>query len=554
MDPTVATTGELRAFYFAYGEMFVVPIEHLAPAGIDAAYRAWLLDTGRVAAAWIDLFDAAFAAYWRRVADLSQQVPAEWFPPRLQHCCVVTDPTRVRPYAQVFSNCSWVLDASDFDPVTSNVEFAAYQFLAYWLGRSDAEADEFCEACRRCVRPDGDGFRALADAMPWIRTLHHETLKPPPLGSGPWIRLSRTGMLVPPPAPVRIAALEATWQEVAATVTRGYFRNYGRPTPQTVRTVCSWFAEVQPCVLVLGRGKRPVWDPAAPDRIAGLRSELRGSGEETLRSVCADVETVAEHSRRFLASLRDPDALPLPPADMAEAGLTHLSRSHRLIAYDLHEPSTERLHAPAPPFQRFMLAARTIHEWGHVAADAGWVGVPVEQEARYKDLHMRLAELFARVVREAPDGVQAHCAADLTKLTNGDDRAVGGALAAVSLARLPDYQANLLAQLFLERNAVETYVRNNVYCLSMDTPSTAIFSRLARYVYEYQYLRFSRIGDPKRYFASSTWFGDEYWARGVVSEALFDVLVETMHRLCACHAIRWDAFVPELRARASATA
>jgi hypothetical protein len=91
---------------------------------------------------------------------------------------------------------------------------------------------------------------------------------------------------------------------------------------------------------------------------------------------------------------------------------------------------------------------------------------------------------------------------------------------------------------------METYVRNNVYCLSVGVPPATLFQRLARYVYEYQYLRLSAVGDPRRYFLSSTWFEVEYVAPSILRLADLDALLRLVGDLCALYRVDETKFRP----------
>ena len=189
---------ELRRFYFAHPELVVLPVEHLSERGMSEAFAEALQQERRVSDGWIELFDRAYATYWERAAWLYARAPETWFPPRRQNLALVLEPERTRPYYQPFHKSSWMLYASDFDPETSNLEHATYQLLhaerlstsrdmamaiicgmSYWLVRSDAEVEAFVEAARRSPRPDAAAFGRLADAMPWVRALVHDPLRPP---------------------------------------------------------------------------------------------------------------------------------------------------------------------------------------------------------------------------------------------------------------------------------------------------------------------------------------------------------------------------------------
>ncbi|MFO0980219.1 MAG: hypothetical protein U1E76_00485 [Planctomycetota bacterium] len=212
----------------------------------------------------------------------------------------------------------------------------------------------------------------------------------------------------------------------------------------------------------------------------------------------------------------------------------HLTR--RLVAYNLHEGRMHRLHEPAPPFERWMLAARTAHEWAHLAVDAGWVAVPAHRRQEVLQLRAALAAQLETIAAELPAPLCAATAEHHRRLAAAH-RSLGQALAAVALARLPDYQANLLAQRYLTADEIETYVRNNVASLAHDHAPHELLVRLARHAFEYQYLRFAQVRDPWRYFTSSTFFPNHYLRSGAITIARTTELFATMARVCDCHEV-----------------
>jgi hypothetical protein len=594
----------LADYYFCHPELFVVPIEHLSPQGMTASFADVLCARVALPDGWVDLFNAAYATYWERAARLAQRSPQYWFPPRLQHCCIVTDAARVRPYFQPFNKCSWLLYAGDFDPTISNREFAAYQFfhaermgllqevtqtvvrnLAYWLVRSDDEIDAFCTACRRTLRPDAAAFGALADAMAWIRRLSDEALRPPRVVvPRPGLRVPHTGVLIRPADQPKLDALVQSWRTAAQAAMQSFYAIAIRGRRDRAGELSDWLRQTRPQVVITGERARCLWDPSAPDRVGPVRTVLRGLSDGAAESIRADVQVIDTHTRAFLGSLRNPDDLPRPHSGMAQSGLSYLDATRRLVAYNLQETGMDRLRVPAPPYERFMLAARTIHEWGHLAVDAGWIPLAADRLGDYQRLGEELACVFEEIYRSAPAAARAHTAEDMTRLIRDigaasasggnsesarlrgmnspaesvksplkgtpnprsltDGRSVGEALARFSLARMADYQANLLARCYLSVEEMETYIRNNVYTLALEYSSTALFRRLARYAYEAQYLRLSRIADPRTYFANSTWFTDEYLQRGIVSAPLWERLVVTLGNICGCYVVDWTQFTP----------
>src|SRR5262249_41500804 len=158
--------------------------------------------------------DQAFARYWERSASLARRTTT-WPPPRRRHVAVVCEPLAVRPYVSLLNTSSWLVYAADVDPERSDAEFlacllahgdwmarpgaaasAAVRGAAWWLERRDEECDAFHAAAARSTRPDAAAWRALAAALPWLRRLHHETLRPARVVS-PLRPIPGTGLLVP---------------------------------------------------------------------------------------------------------------------------------------------------------------------------------------------------------------------------------------------------------------------------------------------------------------------------------------------------------------------
>src|SRR5688572_4966840 len=127
----------LLDYFCSQDGVFVVPIDHLSRAGMDAPFAGALRARLGLSAAWTQLFDESFRTRWSHTEELASLDSRHWLPPRLQHVAVVTDAEKVRPWFEPLPNSSWLLYASDFDPAGSNREFAAYQFAqAERMGRT----------------------------------------------------------------------------------------------------------------------------------------------------------------------------------------------------------------------------------------------------------------------------------------------------------------------------------------------------------------------------------------------------------------------------------
>lgn len=539
-------TEALDSLYFADPRAFVIGVEHLGDAGIEASFATRLKQERDVDPTWIASFDAAYSTYRRRARELYEKNPQSWFPPRKQNICVVVDAARTRPFYVPFNNASWLVYATDFDPEASNVELGCYLLmhterlglaqnpaaavahnLGYWLLRSDEEIAAFRDAAERCQRPDASAFVALAESMDWIVDLRHPQLRPlegqptEPVG-----QLPQSGLIAKASMQSKLVELVGAFRSSVVDVGQRYFAAFEGPSGG--EALGQWIADARPNVLVTGRDGHIVWDPAAPEDTTDLVSALADASEEVVASLRADLEVASERTQRFLSALRDPEALPRPGDDIEQSGLTYIHATRKLIAYNLHEPQMNRLAEPAAPYERLMLGARTVHEWGHLAVDAGLVRVPEDRQSDNASAALAFAEALQRIVDAAPSELDAVAAEELA-LTGADTLGVG--LRDIVLGRMPDYAANVLARELLSVEEMETYVRQQVTTL-VQASSLGPFGQLARYAYEYQYLRLSAVDDPMRYFIDSTWFMEMFVETGVTTLAGFEALVTAMAAIC----------------------
>jgi hypothetical protein len=328
--------------------------------------------------------------------------------------------------------------------------------------------------------------------------------------------------------------LADAWTQAAGQALVRYHGRWRASDLGAVRTLCDWLAEDGPPLLVTGANGRIVWSPEQRDRVGGLRAELRQASGMAVTDLHADLRVVAQRTRTFRAALTHPDTLPPPPYSTEQSGYAYLHRDRQLLAYNLHEPGFERLRGPALPYARAMLGARAMHEWAHLAVDAGWVParVPADELARRT---RRVGDELDAALDAAPAAVRARTQAELPTPTTGET--IGLALARVLSARLPDYQANVLASGLLDFVERETYVRHNIRTLRAAHPPAALWRMLVRYLAEYQYLRFSAVADARTFFLRSTWFEADYFASGTLSEERFDALVAAVADLYSAYAV-----------------
>ena len=541
----------LDDFYFADPRLTLVPIEHLGPDGIAAEFAATLRTRRGWSAARIELLDESLQLYWRRLEALARR-GRDLSPPRLRNVGVVGEPWAVRPYASILNTSTWTMYESDLDPEVSDPEFVAYllahgdriaevgevtlaavHLAAWWFERNEAERGAFRTAAYASPRPDAATYRAIADALPWLRELRHERLRPARKPGG-HRAIPGTGLLVPRAVEHQPDRLVRACRDAATATLEGFYARWRAPDAAAADGLVAWLRDDVPPLLVTGRGGGTLWDPERPDRIAELRAELGVAGGAALREIAADLGVVAAHTRRFLAALREPDALPRPDPSAAQSGYAYMHASRRLLAYNLHEPGIERLAGPALPYARAMLGARSVHEWAHLAVEAGLVPRRADA-ATWAALCDRFAGSLDETIARAPRALRERCASDLRLLAQG--ASAGQTLTGIFTSRLPDYQANLLGFRFLARDEREAYVRQNVRPLAREFGAAQLWRLLVRALYELQYLEFSEVPDRRAYFLASTWFARDFFTCGALDEGRLDDLAAAARALCTAHAV-----------------
>jgi len=544
----------LEEFYFSDSRAVLVPIEHLSPAGVSSAFASILVARIADGAAIVDSINRAFPLYWDRSARLARR-SRMWAPPRLRNIAIVESTTAIPPYVQLLNTSTWTMFDCDFAEATSSDELLAYLFAqgermaitgevtlaalhnaAYWFDRTDAEIDDFRRGARASSRPDADAYRALADALDWLRQLSHETLKPPPTLTG-HRSIAATGLLVPAALEGEPPRLVEHWTRSAKNAVERYYAAYRTTDGGELAATLEWLRDAPHEFVITGRNNRILWDRDHPDRLGPVRNELRRAGAATLRSIRADLEVIDDHTLAFQRRATRGETLPPPDDAIAQDGFTYLHRGRRTLAYNLDEPHLDRLRAPGLPFARAMLGARAYHEWSHLAVSAGWIrctATATELAARIEIVRDALDDALAA----APQAARQVAGVDLLALTRTHDAnftvdwgsgttriagATGGAaLLRLVLPRAADFQANLLAARLQSDTEREAYVRHNVRTLRGEYGAAQMWRMFARYVYELQYLRFSEVSDKREYFLRSTWFDADFLDSGIVSEEAFD--------------------------------
>lgn len=554
---------DLDEFCFGQHGVVLIPIEHLSKDGIGSVFQSELLEKTVLNSEWIECFNRAFSLYWQRALDLHAKAPQFWLPPRVQHVCVHITSEGMNPYTQLFNRSSWSLEACDFRRESTSLEYAIYQFfhaervgmlrqllpalisnLSYFVTLSADQLQNFREGCQRSKRADAPGFQALTEATDWISKAYHQPLKEPSLQLPGYMVVPYGGLIMPRALENRLLSLQDSWARAAQGVLDSYFHFYAKPSPVKGRKICDWLVSNRPSLLIAGKEHRILWDPDQSESFTDLLSQLQDVTEQAEERIIKDLEVIDYHSRRFLQSLREPNGLVNPPHFMTPGGLSYIHPIRKLVVYSIHdERNNLRLVEPSPPFERLMLGARTMHEWGHLSAESLWVRVPPEAQARYEERRAELAEFIDSLHSQAPPHVRAATALEIENLkATSKTGSPGRLLVKMMIVRSEDFQANLLIRRYLRTAEMETYIRNNVHSLVTERETTGIYARLLRYAYQFQYLRLSHIEDPMGFFLKSSWFAEEYFRSGIIREDQFQKVLTLVSEICDCSAIDESKF------------
>lgn len=529
-----------------HDQLLVLAPEQLSSSGLSKAMRRELLDRRIFDSAWLDTFDRCFAAAWERLEELHRQMPREWFPPRLQHVCVVRrgpGHAPVRPYFEPFHRMAWLVEESDFDLERSSIELAVAQLLlvarmgvlqqvapayvhnlSYWMLRSEEETRDFRLGCSRSPRPDAQAAAAFAELASLRGSFFHSEHRPPQVDPGErMLRVPETGLVVPESLYPKLQAGAQRCAAVVQSVAKDYYAQFGQPDPAAAQGLARWLVAERPRVVVTGgRDGRVLWSFDSEIGVDEVRESLGPLSRLGAQSVRDDLEVCGRVSAAFVASLADSDALPAPDEEHADQdGLSYMHLEAREVAYNLDEKGMRRRLEPAPPYERLMLAARTAHEWAHLATEAGWVSVPEDRQGDFDGAYDELVRAFESVLAEASAELRHFAAASFAGADPCRSEGVPEAareLARFALGRVEDFQSNLLARRYLTDHEMETYVRNNLRAHSGEFRPEQGFHLLARYLYELQYLRFSSIAHPWRYLVSTTWLRQELIDTGFATE------------------------------------
>jgi hypothetical protein len=547
----------MRLAEYCRGEsgFLLLPIEHLSSEGSDAELAAFLQNECCWSSERVALVDAALVLYWSRSQTLAKQTGA-WPRPRIRNLGVAKDTASLRPYAQVLNTSTWSLYDCDLDADNSHPEFVAYLLAlgdwmavtgeitqapvlsaSWWISADETACRAFKEAAKRSQRPDADALRAVAGALPWLTNLRQRRLRP--ASSDEVVRdIPGTGIQVPVHHQAKPPRLVEACKRAAVNAVAAHHDAWRGDGTQSVRELLGWLRDKAPLVLVTGGEGETLWDNAVPAATDAFAGALESADPIAVTSIRADLTLIDEHSRRFLAALTNPDVLQPADGTLTEGGYAYIHPGRCMIAYNLFEPGMERLSGPPLPFERAMLGARVLHEWAHLADDAGLVRSTLE-DIRLSGLRAELATELAAAVEECSAEAAATARSDLDDLCAG--RSPGDALAELLLARLPDYRANLIARPFMSPSERETYARHNIRSLRNEYAAAQSWRAIVRYVYEYQYLlpglALTSIDEPYRYFATSTGFASDFVETNMIGQVRFLNIAAALEKLLEAYAV-----------------
>jgi hypothetical protein len=540
------------SFYFAHPELFLIPVEHLGPGGMSDAFAAELDRRSLVPRSFRDVFDEAFRRLFSALSSLASKAPDAFPSPRLVNVAVLLDRSRMHPYFQPFEGMTDVAYASDFDRATSSVEHAAYELLfAERLGQTrraslatmatlpylfqldERRLRDFIEGAGRSRRPDAEAARTVADLLPELRAnaacegIDFEGA--PPEGYG---RVKSTPLAFRRDFLFTLQSFVKRIDGIAHGVVEAYYEaeRARRDDEKPEEEVCRFLHEERPRVLIVTKSGRLLWEPTLPEATADVREAITGIGERPAQSLIADLRTVSDVTARFFHGVKGAEDFRVPTQSIEESGGVYVHHDRKLLAYALEQPGLQPLREEAPPYHRLLLAARAMHEWGHLSVEAGVVRIPPERRAQHEAAQGDVRACFERIV--------SRTSAEARPLIQEEVRALldeGTDFSALPFARIEDYGANLIVRRLLPPEPFEAYARANVRSLAAE--DIGLLRKLARYAYEVQYLRLIGLEDPWGYLAASTYFREEYVDAGVVSEDDAKALIAAVEKVCACHEV-----------------
>ncbi len=551
-------TDALADFCFAERHAFLVPAEAVGEGGLTDRFTEGLLASGRAGRGVAQGLSASIAAHWRRRAALARGAPDTFLPPRALNYLVVTDPSASRPYFEPFVGASALLYASDFATETGGRELGAYALcftellgqvgtpgkaaltsLCYLLSLEEGEVAELARDVARCARPDAPAFDLLCEHLGTVRShVFCEGVNLPTPAPEGHARIQGTSLFAPRSMASTLGRIVRAFDVEARRVADEYLARAAVRTGSPESRLLEWLRADAPRVVV-ALGERVLWHPDRPAEVEALEAELGTIGDRVAESLEQDLRTVASASARMRALLREPEGMRVPTESIDEGGGVWLRHADAIVAYDLEQPGLDARTEPGPAYHGLLLAARTAHEWGHVAIENGVVYV-ADTDA-YAEAKRDIERVIERIAVSADAAWSGELAAERSELAReGQD------LGALPLARFEDYGANLLMRHALTPAELEAYVRNNVRPLGL--VDTGPLRKLSRYAYEAQYLGLSGVDDPWDYFVRVTFFREEMIDSGLVSELDARALFASVGRALGAYGLNASKLSRELGA------
>jgi hypothetical protein len=552
----------VATFCFEEPRAILIPIEHLHEGGLSDDFARELETRRLLDPSFRRLFDGAFVSLQRRQNELHAAAPEYFLPPRILNWVILRDPT-LHAYFQPFTGMCALLYAADLEEASSSVAHAELQMVVaerivqtgrlsraylaaipHLLAMSETEVSDFCEGARRSTRPDADAVRALAELTDVLRSnVETEGLREPGDPKEGYGRVKGTPLVVPKTFGAVLQTLAARIEAAPPLVLEEHARHEATIAlgDEPRSRVVDFLRSERPEVLIADGHGQLLWRPG--DDTTTLEQALPELGSAVADSLIADLATVGSVTDRFFACVRGARAMPVPRETLEEAGGVYLHHDLGRIVYALEQPGIAPLSEAALPWSRKSLAARVMHEWGHVAVDAGVV--PPSSVEALRAVETRVAAAFDRIVKELPSEYKTSANQELLEM-----REEGTRLVDLPYSRMEDYRANLLVKRLLPPEPIEAYVRTNVRSLMIEDVQP--LRKLARYAYEAQYLWLAAIDEPWDYFIRSTYFSEEFLESGFASLDATKALFAALRALCECHVV--DETRLEAAASASAEA
>lgn len=534
-------------FCLAHPTTVLVPAEMLSADGVHADLADAFIRDGRLNVGQLRTLAEGFARYTRRCRDLFALAPNDWFSPRKVNVVIALEPLSVAPYLDPLKGSSLLLYVSDLD---TNPEYVAFLFvhaerlafvgsvraatalnLSYWFSRSEDEKRAFVEAAHAATRPDARTYALLADAFAWIPALLHNPLRQPTEAvTEPYAEVQGTSLYVPQRLQAEFITLCEQSEAAVAAALHAAVPTRVKATRTTLDALCDWLQDHRPRLIVASPKGKTLWHPERKDT-SSVRDALAAANDSAVASLHEDFLVADARTRQFMSLLREPDMLPRQCGVLETDTSIYVDADRRLIVYRLMQESFDPRVTPAPPLHRFLVGARVMHEWGHLAHTGKYLRVPELRKSEYREARAALGEQFKAVADMAAPHFRQLIDEELNSLQQRFGLDAPAALARKTLARVGDYLANFMSSKLIPAEEMQAYVRLNVrHHVDENLPP---ISELARYAYEIHYLALA--GLDRSYFMETTRFPDLFIAPGIISEDSTYALFDAVGRVLTCY-------------------